>query len=71
MGILARLVEGVNAADIGALPVAVWLAVRLEWTRSENTAAHAAITKAIDGLKQDPTRKIEGARQDPPNTSTP
>ena len=34
--ILARLLEGVNVADIGVLPALVWLVVRLEWTRSEN-----------------------------------
>ncbi len=53
MGILARLLEGVNAADVGALLASVWLAVRLESFRSENAAAHDAITKKIDGLKQD------------------
>ena len=46
--------EGVNVADIGALLAAVWLIVRLESLRSENTAAHDAIIKKIDSLKQDP-----------------
>ena len=53
MEILARLLEGVNAADIAALIAAVWLVVRLESFRSENAAAHDAITKKIDGLKRD------------------
>ena len=64
MGILARLVEGVNAADIGALLAAVWLVVRLESLRSENAAAHDAVTKKIDGLKQDLSRQLEGVKQD-------
>jgi hypothetical protein len=49
MGILARLVEGVNAADIGVLLALVWLVVRLEWTRSD-----------IDGVKQE----LTGVKQD-------
>ncbi len=64
MGILARLVEGVNAADIGVLLALVWLVVRLEWTRSENTAAHDAISRNIDGVKRDLTRDIDGVRQE-------
>jgi len=54
----------VNAADIGALLAAVWLAVRLESFRSANTAAHDAITKKLDGLKQDLTRDIDGLKED-------
>lgn len=50
--------EGANAADVGALLAAVWLVVRLESLRSENAAAHAAITKEIDRLKQDLSRDI-------------
>ncbi len=64
MGILARLLDGVNAADIGVLLALVWLVVRLEWTRSENTAAHDGITRNIDGVKQDLSRKIDGVKQD-------
>ena len=63
MGILARLLEGVNTADVGALLAAVWLVVRLESFRSENTAGHDAITQAIDSLKQDLARKISGSKQ--------
>lgn len=64
MEILAGLVEGVNVADIGALLAAVWLIVRLESLRSENTAAHDAIIKKIRSLKQDLSRKIDGVKQD-------
>ena len=63
MGILARLVDGVNAADIGVLLALVWLVVRLEWTRSENTIAHDGITRNIDGVKRDLTEKIDGAKR--------
>ncbi len=64
MGILAQLLDGVNAADVGVLLALVWLVVRLEWTRSENAAAHDAIAKNIDGVKQDLNRKIDGVKQD-------
>ena len=64
MAVLARLVEGVNAADIGVLLALVWLVVRLEWTRSENATAHAAITKNIDDVKQNLTKNIDGVKQD-------
>ena len=37
----------------GVLLVLVWLVVRLEWIRSENTNAHRAITRNIDDVKQD------------------
>ena len=63
MAILARLLEGVNAADIGVLLALVWLVVRLEWTRSENATAHAAITKNIEDLKQNLTKNIDGVKQ--------
>ena len=59
MAILARLLEGVNAADIGVLLALVWLVVRLEWTRSENATAHAAITKNIDDVKRNLTKNID------------
>ena len=64
MGILARLVEGVNAADVGVLLALVWLVVRLEWTRSETAAAHAAITRNIDGVKRELTKDIDGVKQE-------
>ena len=52
--------EGVNAADVGVLLALVWLVVRLEWTRSENAAAHAAIIRSIHGLKEDVKRLLSG-----------
>ena len=64
MGILARLVDGVNVADIGVLLALVWLVVRLEWTRSENTIAHDGITRNIDGVRHDLNNKIDGVRHD-------
>ena len=64
MGILARLVDGVNAADIGVLLALVWLVVRLEWTRSENTIAHDGITRNIDGVKRNLTENIDGVKRD-------
>ena len=63
MAVLARLVEGVNAADIGVLLALVWLVVRLEWTRSENATAHAAITKNIADVRQNLTKEIAEVRQ--------
>ena len=63
MAVLARLLEGVNAADIGVLLALVWLVVRLEWTRSENATAHAAITKNIDDVKQNLTKNIDDVKQ--------
>ena len=62
MAIPARLLEGVNVADIGVLLALVWLVVRLEWTRSENATAHAAITRNIGDVKQDLTRNIDGVK---------
>ena len=53
----------VNAADICVLLALVWLVVRLEWTRSENATAHAAITKNIDDVKENLTKNIDGVRQ--------
>ena len=64
MGILARLVDGVNAADIGVLLALVWLVVRLEWTRSENTIAHDGITRNIDGVRHDLNNKIDAVKHD-------
>ena len=64
MAILARLVEGVNAADVGMLLALVWLVVRLEWTRAENATAHDAITKNIEGVRRELTGNIEGVRRE-------
>ena len=63
MAVLARLLEGVNVADVGVLLALVWLVVRLEWTRSENATAHAAITKNIDGVNQNLTKNIDDVNQ--------
>ena len=60
MAILARLVEGVNAADIGMLLALVWLVVRLEWTRAENATAHDTIARNIDGVK----KELDDVKQD-------
>ena len=69
MGILARLLEGVNAADVGVLLALVWLVVRLEWTRSETAAAHEAITRNIGGVRRELTRDIDRVRRDYPELS--
>lgn len=59
MAILARLLEGVNVADVGVLLALVWL-VRLEWTRAENATAHDTIARNIDGVK----KELDGVKQD-------
>lgn len=64
MGILARLVEGVNAADVGVLLALVWLVVRLEWTRAEHAAAHGALAGNIEGVRRELTENIEGVRRE-------
>ena len=64
MGTLARLMDGMNAADVGVLLALVWLVVRLEWTRSENAAAHAGLAKNIGGVKQDLTREVDEIKRD-------
>ena len=56
--------EGVNAADIGVLLALVWLVVRLEWTRSENAAAHNALAGNIEGVRRELTENIEGVRRE-------
>ena len=60
MAILARLLEGVNVADVGVLLALVWLVVRLEWTRAENATAHDTITRNIDGVKHE----LDDVKQD-------
>ena len=50
MGDLVRLMTLEGA---GVLLVLVWLVVRLEWIRSENTNAHRAIARNLDDVKQD------------------
>ena len=60
MAILARLLEGVNVADVGVLLALVWLVVRLEWTRAENATAHDTITRNIDGVKNE----LDDVKQD-------
>ena len=63
-GNLARLLDGVNVADVGVLLALVWLVVRLEWTRSENATAHAGIAKNIGDVKQDLTREVDEIKRD-------
>lgn len=60
MAILARLLEGVNVADVGVLLALVWLVVRLEWTRAENATAHDTIARNIDGVKHE----LDDVKQD-------
>ena len=47
----------------GTLVALAWLIVRLESTRSENAAAHAAITRNIDGLKEHLTKELDGLKE--------
>ena len=49
---------------VGVLVALPWLIVRLESTRSENAAAHAAITRNIDTVKEQVTKDIDGVKQD-------
>ena len=51
-------------AGVGVLVALAWLIVRLESTRSENAAAHAAITRNIDAVKGQLTKDIDGVKQD-------
>ena len=57
MGDLVRLMTLEGA---GVLLVLVWLVVRLEWLRSENTNAHRAIARNIDDVK----KNIDDVKQD-------
>ena len=61
MGDLARLM---TLEGGGVLLVLVWLVVRLEWIRSENTNAHRAIAKNIDDFKKDVRKDIDDFKQD-------
>ena len=49
---------------VGVLVALAWLIVRLESTRTENAAAHAAITRNIDVVKEQLTKEIDGVKQD-------
>ena len=49
---------------VGMLIALAWLIVRLESTRAENAAAHAAITRNVEGVKQQLTREIDDVKQD-------
>ena len=63
MGDLLRLLalDG-PVAGAGVLIALAWLIVRVESTRSENAAAHAAIVKNIDGLKAQMSRDVDGLK---------
>ena len=39
-----------DTLGFGVLLLLVWLVVRLEWTRTDNAKAHAAINGRLDGL---------------------
>ena len=49
---------------VGVLVALAWLIVRLESTRTENAAAHAAITRNIDVVKEQLAKEIDGVKQD-------
>ena len=63
MGDLLRLLalDG-PVAGVGVLVALAWLIVRVESTRSENAAAHAAIATNIDGVKAQMSRDIDGVK---------
>ena len=63
MGDLLRLValDG-PVTGVGVLVALAWLIVRVESTRSENAAAHAAIATNIDGVKAQLSRDIDGVK---------
>ena len=63
MGDLLRLLalDG-PVVGAGVLVALAWLIVRVESTRSENAAAHAAITRNIDGVKAQMSRDIDGVK---------
>ncbi len=63
MGDLVRLMTLEGA---GVLLVLVWLVVRLEWIRSENTNAHRAIARNIDDVRKsvdDVRRNVDDVRK--------
>ena len=64
MGDLLRLLalDG-PVAGVGVLAALAWLIVRMESTRTENAAAHAAITRNIDGVKAQMSRDFDGIQQ--------
>lgn len=47
---------------VGVLLALTWLIVRVESTRAENAAAHAAIAKNIDGVKAQMSRDVDGVK---------
>lgn len=49
---------------VGMLVALAWLIVRLESTRTENAAAHAAITRNVADVKQQLTKEVDGVKQD-------
>ena len=64
MGDLVRLMTLEGA---GVLLVLVWLVVRLEWIRSENTNAHRAIARNIDDVRKsvdDVRKNLDDIKQD-------
>ena len=63
MGDLLRLLalDG-PVAGAGVLVALAWLIVRIESTRSENAAAHAAITRNIDDVKAQMSRDTDGVK---------
>jgi len=63
MGDLLRLLalDG-PVAGAGVLVALAWLIVRIESTRSENAAAHTAITRNIDDVKAQMSRDIDGVK---------
>lgn len=65
MGNLLRLLEFDGpVVGVGMVLALIWLIVRLEYTRSENAAAHDGITRNIEGLRQQSAKDIDGLRQD-------
>ena len=63
MGDMLRLLalDG-PVVGVGVLVALTWLIVRVESTRSENAAAHAAISRNIDGVKAQMSRDLDGVK---------
>ena len=64
MGDLLRLLalDG-PVIGVGVLVALTWLIVRLESTRTETAAAHAAITQNMAGMQERLTKDIEGVQE--------